>query len=82
VVWISFNPELDTDETYLRFVVHPPPNAFMVESTFEDNRWLSKELNDERLYDFATKPKDDYERLSRPASCASVSCAYFGGSSD
>jgi len=49
VVWISFNPELDTDETYLRFVVNPPPNAFMVESTFEDNRWLSKELNDERL---------------------------------
>src|SRR5690606_19695553 len=24
-IWVSFNPELDTDETYVRFVVNPPP---------------------------------------------------------
>ena len=24
-IWISFNPELDTDETYKRFVLKPPP---------------------------------------------------------
>lgn len=62
-IWISFNPELDTDETYLRFVVNPPPGAFMVESTFQDNIWLTKELDDERKHDLATKPKDDYEHV-------------------
>jgi phage terminase large subunit len=26
-IWISFNPELETDETYQRFVVNPPENS-------------------------------------------------------
>ena len=26
-IWISFNPELPTDETYKRFVISPPDNA-------------------------------------------------------
>jgi phage terminase large subunit len=24
-IWVTFNPELDTDETYKRFVLKPPP---------------------------------------------------------
>ena len=26
-IWISFNPELESDETYKRFVINPPPTA-------------------------------------------------------
>lgn len=62
-IWVSFNPELDTDETYLRFVVNPPEGAVCVESTYLDNIWLTKELDDERKHDLATKPKDDYEHV-------------------
>lgn len=62
-IWISFNPELDTDETYLRFIVNPPPGSLVIESTYLDNLWLTKELDDERKHDLATKPTDDYEHV-------------------
>lgn len=42
-IWVSFNPELDTDETYKRFVISPPPNAKVVKIGWEDNNWLSAE---------------------------------------
>lgn len=35
-VWVSFNPELDTDETWERFVVHPPEGAVVVEMNYRD----------------------------------------------
>jgi phage terminase large subunit len=43
-IWISFNPELETDDTYQRFVVNPPPNAVVVKTSFRDNPALSEEL--------------------------------------
>jgi phage terminase large subunit len=36
-IWISFNPELETDDTYQRVVVSPPPNAVVVKTSFRDN---------------------------------------------
>lgn len=46
-IWISFNPELDTDETYLRFVATPPPDAEVVKLTYRDNPWFSDTLRKE-----------------------------------
>lgn len=46
-IWISFNPELDTDETYLRFVASPPPDATVVKLTWRDNPWFSETLRKE-----------------------------------
>jgi phage terminase large subunit len=46
-IWVSFNPELETDETYQRFVANPPPNAFVVKMTYHDNPWLSQVSKDE-----------------------------------
>lgn len=40
-IWLSFNPELGTDETYLRWVKNPPPGAVVVRTSYEDNLWLS-----------------------------------------
>jgi phage terminase large subunit len=48
-IWISFNTELDTDETYERFVLEPPPGAFVVKTGFEDNPWITPEIEQERL---------------------------------
>ena len=36
-IWISLNPELDTDETYIRFVANPPESAKVVEINHSDN---------------------------------------------
>ena len=43
-IWISFNPELDTDETFQRFVVSPPPGAVVINMNFRDNPWFSEPL--------------------------------------
>lgn len=55
-IWVSFNPELDTDETYVRFVKNPPSNAVVVEVNWSDNPWfpdvLRQEMEDLKARDF------------------------------
>jgi phage terminase large subunit len=46
-IWISFNPELDTDETYQRFVRDPPPGALVRRINWSDNPWFPQVLRDE-----------------------------------
>ena len=46
-IWVSFNPELDTDETYTRFVLDPPPNSVVVKVGYQDNPWLNDVLRQE-----------------------------------
>ena len=48
-IWIAFNPELDSDETYERFVLNPPDGAMVVEMNYQDNPWFPIELETERL---------------------------------
>jgi phage terminase large subunit len=48
-IWVTFNPDLDTDETYTRFVVSPPPNAVVVKVNYADNPWFPPELEAERV---------------------------------
>lgn len=43
-IWITFNPELDTDITYQRFVLNPPSTAKVVKVNWTDNPWFPKEL--------------------------------------
>src|SRR5215469_8627008 len=43
-IWASFNPELETDETYQRFVAHPPEGAVVVKTSYRDNPYLSNEI--------------------------------------
>lgn len=47
-IWISFNPKLETDETWKRFVVKPPPGAVVVKILYTDNPWASEVLRAER----------------------------------
>ena len=54
-IWITFNPELETDETYQRFVVHAPENSVVQKINWSDNPWFPETLNLERL---ALKQRD------------------------
>ena len=47
-IWVTFNPDMDTDDTYQRFVVRQPPDAKVVKINFTDNPWRSKVLDAER----------------------------------
>lgn len=62
-IWISMNPELDTDETWKRFVVSPPPDSAVIEINYPDNPWFPPVLEQERLHAKATMPKADYENI-------------------
>ena len=54
-IWVSFNPELETDETYQRFVVHAPDNAIVQKINWSDNPWFPETLDLERI---ALKDRD------------------------
>jgi phage terminase large subunit len=47
-IWISFNPELPTDETWKRFVINPPENSVIQKINWSDNPWFPEVLDLER----------------------------------
>lgn len=61
-IWISFNPELETDETYQRFVRRPPPDARVMQVNFRDNPWFPAVLKKEADYLKANDP-DAYNHV-------------------
>ncbi len=58
-IWVSFNPELETDETYKRFVLDPPTESIVEKINWRDNPWLSDELRQEKD-DLKAKDVDAY----------------------
>lgn len=54
-IWMSFNPELETDYTYVRFVLEaePPPTMHVVKMTWRDNPWFPEVLRKEMERDKA-----------------------------
>jgi len=58
-IWISFNPELDTDETYRRFVVNPPSGAMVRKVIYKDNPFFSETLLKE-MEDLRARDTDAY----------------------
>lgn len=47
-IWITYNPELETDETHQRFVMDPPDDAVVVKIDWRDNHWLTDTLRREK----------------------------------
>lgn len=69
-IWVTFNPELDTDPTYQRFVKNPSPNSIVVEMNWRDNPWWNSVLEAERQDCLKRFPKDYdniWEGKCRPA---------------
>jgi phage terminase large subunit len=61
-IWVSFNPELETDETYQRFVKNPPKNSFVVKINWSDNPFFPSVLKDEKD-ELKLKDKDAYDNV-------------------
>lgn len=47
-IWLTFNPELEHDETYQRFVINPPKDALQLNVGWRDNPWFPKVLREEK----------------------------------
>jgi phage terminase large subunit len=56
-IWVTFNPELDTDETYQRFVAHPAESSVVVKMNYSDNPWFPEVLDLERKALLARDPE-------------------------
>lgn len=48
-IWVSYNPELETDETHVRFTIDPPEDCISVLINYTDNPWFPPVLEKERL---------------------------------
>jgi len=47
-IWVTFNPELESDETYQRFVINPPENCKVAKINWSDNPWFPDTLRLEK----------------------------------
>jgi phage terminase large subunit len=69
-IWVSFNPDMDTDETYKRFVTSPPDDALVTQINWNDNPWRSEVLDAAREKMQREAPEDYahiYGGACRPA---------------
>lgn len=78
-IWITFNPELDTDPTWVRFVENPYPDSVVIAMTYRDNPWHSQVMEQERQRDLALLPESEYQNLwegkCRPAVSGAIYAA-------
>lgn len=61
-VWLSLNPDMETDETYQRFVADAPTDAVVVAMNWRDNPWFSPVLEKERQETLRRDP-DSYANI-------------------
>ena len=62
-IWISLNPQLDSDETYQRFIAIPPSGAWVCEMNYTDNPWFPEVLEQERQHAQRTMKAEKYRHI-------------------
>ena len=63
-IWITLNPDMDTDETYQRFIASPDEESTVLcEINWSDNPFFPDTLNEERLKAQRSMSKEDYEHI-------------------
>jgi phage terminase large subunit len=55
-IWVTFNPDQESDATYHRLIIHTPKDTFKQKVSSWDNPWLPDVLKEERDYAYATDP--------------------------
>jgi len=77
-IWVTFNPLMDTDEVWKRFVLNTPPNAVVMQVNWNDNPWFPDVLEQERLHCQATSPAD-YDNIWEGQCRPTVEGAIYAG---
>jgi len=75
-IWVSFNPNDEMDDTYQRFVVNPPPKAYVKKVNYNQNPWFPDELEKERVY-LKSKNEDLYNHVWEGEVLSNRDGAYF-----
>lgn len=61
-IWVTLNPDMETDETYQRFVANAPEGSFVVQMNWRDNPWFPMVLEVERQETLRRDP-DNYQNI-------------------
>lgn len=56
-IWMSLNPDEETDPTYQRFIINTPPNSVLQKVNWTDNPHFPDVLDRERLYMLQIDPE-------------------------
>lgn len=75
-IWIGFNPELDTDETYKRFVLKPPKGAIVQFINYYDNKFFPEILR-AQMEDDKERNYNDYLTVWEGKTCVTLDGAIF-----
>lgn len=62
-IWLTLNPDMETDETYQRFIATPSPDTWVTEINWRDNPWFPQVLDAERKKAQRTMLPDDYAHI-------------------
>jgi phage terminase large subunit len=62
-IWVTLNPDMDTDDTYQRFIATPSEDTWACEVNWRDNPWFPLTLQQEREKAERTMLREDYEHI-------------------
>lgn len=75
-IWVTYNPELDTDDTHQRFVINPMDGVRSCFMTWEDNNWLSDKSR-MMIEDLRRRDPDKYAHIYGGQTVSAVQGAIF-----
>jgi phage terminase large subunit len=55
-IWITYNPDEETDPVDKRFIQRPPPDCIVTEMNWQDNPWFPDVLKAEKDYLYSVDP--------------------------
>jgi len=62
-IWVTYNPQLESDPTHERFVTNQPPDCVSVVMNYSDNPYFPKVLEAEREHAEKTMRSEDYKHV-------------------
>lgn len=62
-IWMTLNPDMETDATYSRFVAMPSDDTWVMQVNWRDNPWFPQVLDDERKKAKRSMLAEDYEHI-------------------
>jgi phage terminase large subunit len=81
-IWVTFNPDLDTDETWVRFIENTPEDALVLECSYHNNPWFPKVLERERqeflkAVELGIREQEEYDNIWEGKTKSSVEGAIY-----
>ena len=61
-IWVTLNPDMDTDDTYVRFIATPSDDTWVCQVNWRDNPWFPYVLEQERQKAQRINP-ESYEHI-------------------